>query len=280
MRCINFDDHFADYVAAWSTAHAEDYASFDDMEEDMPNVYIRFLNEPAKWLNGVTPGAYFTQYEDPKLLVDWLIEYTARDIPVPDLLLEQIKYVGKPCEKRLVTLLKEENVPQEALMTAVGLLREMESEQPKMLYISWQMERKDRDELADNAIDSLKQMGKCAIQPILEAVGKANRAGQEALLDVLADYPGDERVFRLALKLFRETPARQALLASYLGKLGDERAIPTLKAAAEAEDLKYLDYIELRNAIEQLGGECPEREFDRDPDYEALFGTDTRRRGH
>ena len=34
----------------------------------------------------------------------------------------------------------------------------------------------------------------------------------------------------------------------------------------------YLDYIELRSAIERLGGEAPEREFDDDPEYSALFG--------
>ncbi len=36
----------------------------------------------------------------------------------------------------------------------------------------------------------------------------------------------------------------------------------------------YLDFIELRNAIEELGGTAPEREFDDDPTYDALFGTD------
>ena len=31
---------------------------------------------------------------------------------------------------------------------------------------------------------------------------------------------------------------------------------------------------EARNAIETLGGECPEREYDDDPEYEALRGLD------
>ena len=275
MRCINFDEHFADYLSAWTTEHAGDYKTFDEMEADMPRVYMRFLNEPADWLGGVTPGAYFTQYEDPKDLVDWLRAYTEKDVPVPDLLLEQIQQVGKPCEKRLLALLKDPEAPQEARMTAIGVLRDMDSELPKMTYIAWQMERKDRDELCDNAIDSLKRMGKAALQPILEAVPRACRAGQEALLDVLADYPGNEQVFRLALRLFEENPDRQALLAGYLGKLGDDRALPALEKAAKRDDVRYLDFIELRNAIEQLGGTAPEREFDSDPDYEALYGADS-----
>ena len=44
--------------------------------------------------------------------------------------------------------------------------------------------------------------------------------------------------------------------------------------AANAEDVTYLDFIELRNAIEELGGVAPEREFDDDPTYNALFGVD------
>ena len=157
-------------------------------------------------------------------------------------------------------------------MTAVGLLRAMESTQPKMLYIGWQLNREADDELADNALDSLREMGRAALQPMLEALPRANEAGQLALLDVLCNYPGDERVFRTALRLFQSVPAGSALLAGYLAKLGDERDLQELIRAANAPDIGYIDYIELRAAIEALGGTAPERDFSDDPDYEALQG--------
>ena len=274
FKCINFDEHFADYTSKWMKDHQKDYRNFDAMEADMPRIYMNFLNTPAPWLEGVTPGAYFTQFEDAKDLVDWMCAYCAQGVPVPDLLLDQITTVGKPCEKRLVGLLKDEHVGNEAKMTAIGLLRELESTQPKMLYISWQMERQAKDELADNALDSLAEMGKSVVQPILEALPRANAAGQEALLDVLANYPGNEQVYKLAIRLFRENPNRRALFASYLGKLGDERALPDLVAAANDNNVGYIDYIELRSAIEELGGVCPERDFEGDPEYEALHGAE------
>ena len=273
-QCIDFDEHFAEYTSRWMKEHQKDYRNFDAMEADMPRVYMTFLNTPACWLDGVTPGAYFTQFEDAKDLVDWLCEYCEKGVPVPDLLLEQIQAVGKPCEKRLVALLKSEDAPEEARMTAVGLLRDMGSTQPKMLYISWQLNRAEDDDLCDNALDSLKSMGACVVQPLLEALPKANAAGQEAMLDVLADYPGNEQVFQLALRLFRENPSRRALFASYMGKLGDDRALPALIDAAGDEKTGYIDFIELRNAIEMLGGVAPDREFDNDPDYDALHGMD------
>ena len=74
-----------------------------------------------------------------------------------------------------------------------------------------------------------------------------------------------------AIDLFSRRRDLQAQLASVLGRLGDERALPALRRAALDEENGYLVYIELRNAIEQLGGEAPERSFsDDDPEYESL----------
>jgi len=274
MPIINFDEHFADFMSGWMTAHRDEYETFDDMEEDMPRIYMAFLNTRAKWLGNVTPGAYFTQFEDPKVLVDWLIQYCEERVPVPDLLLEQITTVGRPCEKRLLELLKDDEAPEEARMIAVNLLRDMESTLPKMLYIRWQLDRDAGDELKDNALESLTAMGDCVIQPILQELPKANGAGEEALMEVLSHFPGNEQSFRLALRLFRERRERRALFAGYLAKLGDDRALSDLIAAAGEEKLPYLTFIEIRNAIEELGGVCPERSYEDDPEYEALRDLD------
>lgn len=269
-ECIDFDGHFADYTSDWMKKHTKDYRNYDEMEADMPRIYNNFLNTPAPWLQGITPGAYFTQFEDPKDLVDWLCDYCRNGVPIPDTLQDQIMFVGIPCEKRLVALLKDEDAPEDARMTAIGLLREMESDKPKMTYINWQLNRKENDELCDNALESLVLMGNAVVQPILEVLPKANKFGQEGLLDVLTNFPATDQVFKLALRLFRENPDRQALFAGYLGKIGDDRALPDLIEAAKNDDVAYLDYIELRCAIEQLGGTCPEHDFTSDPDYEAL----------
>ena len=270
MPIINFDEHFAEFMSEWMTAHQDQYANFDEMEEDMPRIYMAFLNKRAKWLGNVTPGAYFTQFEDPKVLVDWLIQYCEDGVPVPDLLLEQITTVGRPCEKRLLELLKDDEAPEEARMIAVNLLREMESTLPKMLYIHWQLDRAPKDELKDNAVESLIEMGESVVQPILQLIGQANRSGKEAFLEVLSHFPGNRQIVRLVLDEFKAQPEKRALFAGYLSKLGDDTALPDLESAAKEPNLPYLTFIELRNAIESLGGICPEREYDEDPEYEAL----------
>lgn len=267
---INFDQQFASYTSQWLKDHQGEYKNYDEMESDIPRIYLSFLNTRADWLSGITPGAYFTQYEDPKVLVDWLISYCRAEIPVPDLLTEQIENVGKPCEKRLLELLKDEENPEEARMLAVSILRDLGSELPKMLYITWQMNRNEKDELKDHALESLTEMGKKVVQPILQNIQSANQYGQEALMEVLSHFPGDERILHYAMKLFQEAPDNRALMAGYLARLGDERALPLLTDAAQEPGLRYLTYIEIRNAIEMLGGECPERVFDEDPEYDAL----------
>jgi len=275
MPIINFDDHFADYTSRWMKDHQGDYGTVEEMENDLPRVYVSFLNTPARWLKGVTPGAYFTQFEDPKVLVDWMHAYCQQHVPIPEVLLEQITAVGRPCEKRLLKLLEDETAEEEARMTAIGLLREMDSTLPKMLYITWQLDRDEKDEMRDSALESLTEMGESVVQPILQVFAQANEAGQEALLDVLTRYPGPDKIYRLAEEVFRRRKEKRALLAGYLARLGDDRALGALREAAMEPDLPYLTYIEIRNAIEALGGECPEREYAGDEDYEALQGLDS-----
>ncbi len=274
MPVPNFDEHFATFTSEWMKGHRQDYGNFDEMEEDIPRIYMSFLNTRAPWLGSLTPGSYFTQFEDPKVLVDWMRQYCEEGVPIPDPLLEQITTVGKPCEKRLVELLRDGEAPDEARMTATGLLRDMESTQPKMLYIQWQLDRTEKDELKDNALESLIAMGKSVVQPILQQIGQANEAGKEALLEVLSHFPDGGPVFRIAMDMFRAHPEKRALFAGYLARIGDSRALPALEEAAGEKDLPYLTYIELRNAIEELGGTCPEREYEDDPEYEALRDLD------
>ncbi len=57
MPIINFDDRFADFMSEWVKTNQDKYANFDEMEEDMPRIYMAFLNKRANWLGNVTPGA-------------------------------------------------------------------------------------------------------------------------------------------------------------------------------------------------------------------------------
>ena len=106
---------------------------------------------------------------------------------------------------------------------------------------------------------------------LLDALDGASDEAAETILELLCNFPGNRRVYEETEKRFLADADRRALYASFLAKLGDERAIEPLTKAAALSELNYLDYIEIRNAIEALGGEAPaEREFAGDPYYESL----------
>ena len=272
MKCINFDRAFERYMAEWIKENSEKYKDDMDVIEDMmPDVYLEFLKKPADFLDGVAPQNYFEQFDDADMIVGWLCDYIAQGVPVPDLLLERVTALGNPAEKSLLALVARDDLPEETQMTAISLLREMESKAPMQRYIDYIASLEEPSDKGDLCAEALMSMGESVVEPILATLSGAGQTGRDIFADVLSNYPGDERIYELMIERFVTRDERRALFASYLAKLGDERAIPMLKEAAQSPDINYLDYVEVVNAIEALGGERPpEREFSGDPYYESL----------
>ena len=272
MKCINFDRAFERYMAEWIKENSEKYKDDMDVIEDMmQDVYLEFLEKPADFLDGVAPQDYFEQFDNADMLVNWLCDYIAQGVPVPDLLLERVTALGNPAEKSLLALVARDDLPEETQMTAISLLREMESKAPMQRYVDYIASLEEPSDKGDLCAEALMSMGESVVEPILDALSGARQTGRDIFADVLSNYPGDERIYELMIERFVTRDERRALFASYLAKLGDERAIPMLKEAAQSPDINYLDYVEVVNAIEALGGERPpEREFSGDPYYESL----------
>lgn len=272
MKCINFDRAFERYMAEWIKENSEKYKDdMDVIEGMMPDVYLEFLKKPADFLDGVAPQDYFEQFDNADMLVNWLCDYIAQGVPVPDLLLERVTALGDPAEKSLLALVARDDLPEETQMTAISLLREMESKAPMQRYIDYIASLEEPSDKGDLCAEALMSMGESVVEPILATLSGAGQTGRDIFADVLSNYPGDERIYELMIERFVTRDERRALFASYLAKLGDERAIPMLKEAAQSPDINYLDYVEVVNAIEALGGERPpEREFSGDPYYESL----------
>lgn len=272
MNCINFDQKFEQYMTVWVKNNSEKYKdNMDVIEGMMPDIYMEFLARPATWLGGKAPQSYFEQYDDPAYLVEWMCAYEKQKVPVPDLLLDRISEMGGRAEAPLLTLLNAKKVPDGAHMTAVSLLREIESTAPMQMYIDRIAALQAPDEKGDMYAESLLAMGVAAVEPMLAALPECSETGRDIFADILSNYPGDDRIFDLLMERFAKCDDRTALFASYLAKYGDDRALPALEKAARDEHINYLDFVELSSAIEALGGDRPaEREFSGDPYYESL----------
>ena len=252
----------------WVEKNQTKFANADEMEAAMPDVYLRFLNTPADWLGGKAPGNAFDDVSDAGELVALMKRYIEEEIPVPDPLLDRIAEIAD--DQPLMELVKDKSAPCEARMMGIELLRQMDSTAPMVDFLRWQVEREDEDDILDNALESLRQMGEQVVKPAKIAFHAADEAGKEALLDLLADYPGDQEVFDFALNQFKNTKDKRALYAGYLAKLDDDHALEALLDVAESDDVTYIDFIEIRSAIERLGSEAPVRDFSNDPTYKAV----------
>lgn len=268
MKIIDFDAHFTDVLNDWIEKNQARFKKPDDMEDEVPDVYLRWLNTPADWLDGVAPGAYFDRFSDSTELCEGLKEYIAQEVAVPDPLLDRLAELAD--DRVLLELAKDKTAPCEARMAAIEILRQIESTLPMVDFIRWQVERDDEDDILDNALESLRQMGEGVRKAAKIAFTAADYEGKEALLDVLADYPGDEEVFQFALEQFKTQKDKRALFAGYLAKLDDDRALEHLLDVAESDDVSYMDFIEIRSAIERLGSEAPVKDWSNDPTFKAF----------
>ena len=269
---LDFDANFAAYSEKWMQMNQKKFKNIEQMEDAMPEVYMRWLNSPAAFLMGETPALYFSKYNNPQELLNWVTEYEAAGVPVPDPLLERISDLG---EKSIPALLKKAGDADNSVQTRVtclNILQEVEAgEQPMQICLDIVDRREEEDELADVAAELLSGMGKNVVRPILDRFEDVSDAAQETYLDVLCNYPGDGRIYDFLMRAFLEHEEKMALYASFIGKLGDDRALDALKKAIDLPDINYLDYLEIRNAIEMLGGTVEgEREFSGDPYFEML----------
>ena len=81
----------------------------------------------------------------------------------------------------------------------------------------------------------------------------------------------DEKVFEILMREFKESGENLPMRASYLAAYGDERALPVLLDTIDRDDINYLEFQELKYAIEALGGEyTTPRDFSDDAYYQEV----------
>lgn len=113
-----------------------------------------------------------------------------------------------------------------------------------------------------------------AVDDMLEKFYTSDGDTGKMLIEILAGYKGNPAIYMgLVSYLYRGEDV--ALFARLLGAYGDERAIDVLKSFAEEYDLDYNEFMEVRNAVEELGGdiEC-DKDYSDDPFYRYLKGLD------
>lgn len=87
------------------------------------------------------------------------------------------------------------------------------------------------------------------------------------LMEVLAEYKGNKAIF-MGLVSYLYKGEDVALFARLIGAYGDEQGVEVLKTFCENYEPNYNEYMELRNAVEELGGD-----FDLKQDFRMIRST-------
>lgn len=269
MKIYDFDAKFFDYAQTWLAIHAG--LTEKQAEESYNQIMQDFLNAPAKWLDGAKPGEYFNRYDQPKDLIKLIEEYDKRDIGMPEPLYARIVELGDVCAEALTRIAANADKSESLRASAIALLRDMEADAPCSMYIDFICNSDEPNELSELAADILPNRDESVVDELLARYDGATEYAQMLILEICCHFPRRERVQEMLIQNLLSNSEMRAFYASLLGDYGDERAIEPLKRVMELSDLGYLDYIEVRNAVEALGGDVgEERTFYGDPDYEAM----------
>ena len=96
----------------------------------------------------------------------------------------------------------------------------------------------------------------------------------QMLMEVLSEYKGNKAIF-MGLVSWLYKGEDVALFARLIGAYGDEQGVEVLKTFCEEYEPNYNEFMELRNAVEELGGDFDLKEdFSDDPLYRFLKGLD------
>lgn len=119
------------------------------------------------------------------------------------------------------------------------------------------------------AVEILSECADKVKDKLIAGINGADFDTKTLIAEVLIRASKDEKTFALLKELF-ESGKNTALFAGYLGKYGDERAAAMLYKALDK--CNYLEFTEIRNAIEVLGGVVDDeyRDFTDDEYYKAI----------
>ena len=258
---IDFDGAFDRKLAEYMEENAGKYTE-KQWETVIPKLYKTFGDTFIKSV-GNTPKGYYAEMSDDEL-VESLEAHIREDVPVSDFLCRELE--GRNCPDRLLALLHSDD--QQLLTLAVNLAGD--AVKAFGAYFDLLTGVVD-EEVKDTVVERLKNGADAAKERALEFYGCGIE--REYMLEILSRCKErDDRVFDILLKEFRTSSDYIPMHASYLASYGDERALPVLLEYIDRDEINYLEYQELKYAIEALGGEYTRvRDFTNDPYFQEIL---------
>ena len=259
-KLIDFDELFDRKLAQYMEEHAGEYTE-KQWEDLIPRLYRNFGDTLIKSV-GTTPKGYYAEMTDEEL-VDTLKSHHKEGVSVSDFLCRELESRG--CPDALLALMQE--AEGELLTLTINLAGSSKKALP--VYLGILLKTED-EELKDTVTEYLKSNADAVKERVLALYREG--VEREYMLEILSRCKQkDDEVFEILLNEFRTAPDDIPMHASYLASYGDERALPVLLDYIDRDETNYLEYHELKYAIEALGGEYNMvRVFSADPYFQEI----------
>lgn len=260
MKLIDFDGLFDEKLTQFMEENKNKYTE-KQWEDIIPKLYKKFGDTYVSKVK-CTPKQYYAKMTDAEL-VETLCAHLQEDVPTPEFLCAEIESRGETA--LLLPLFDGED---EALATyAFNLIGDDTLAYPTYFSVL------KRNGFTEDLRTDITEVFKLHADEVKEEALQAYEKGlaTEYMLEILSRVTvRQERIYDILITAFlsgEQTPLR----ASYLAAYGDERALPLLLEKIEDVSIGFVEFQELKYAIEALGGEYDEpRDFTGDKDYLAV----------
>lgn len=259
MKIYDFDGMFDEKLSAYISRDPHRYTE-EGWEDAIPALYKKFGETVIKSI-GKSPRQYYAEMTDAEI-AGCLRQHIAKGVSVPGFLRSEAE--SRSLREEFLKMLG--GTPSERDF-AMGVLGADDAAIPKYMDI---LVSCGDEEVKARCAEFISEKADLAAGRAIENY----RAGveKEYMCEILSrTVVKDDRIFEILLNEFRTADEDLDVRADFLANYGDERALPYLLSKADEDGLTYLEFRELKFAVETLGGEYKrERDFSGDPAYRAL----------
>lgn len=260
LGLIDFDGLFDEKLTQYMEENKNKYTE-KQWEDVIPKLYKKFGDTYVAKVK-CTPKEYYAKMTASEL-VETLCAHLEQDVPTPEFLCAEIESRGET-ETLLPLLYGDSPV---AALYALNLIGDDARAYDAYFDVLIQ------NRFDENIQSDITDICKLHADELKDRAFAAYEKGEakEYMLEILSRVTArEERVYNALFSAFR-SGENVPVHAGYLAAYGDERALPALLERIEDTTIGFVEFQELKYAIEALGGEYDEpRDFSGDKDYIAV----------
>lgn len=267
MQYFDLEELFMKSIREKVLSDKEKYSNVKVIEKELMGMYLDWVQHSNEELDGFTPIEYVKIVDKSGNLFDYIEYMLNTEREVSDIVTDAL--VKRDDAIELVKKLLQSN-DRNTLKYAFTVMFELDNSLVTDLCIDIIRSKDDNQEKIGACYEMLAEDNDEAVDKILSIMYEVDEDTQFIFADILSNYKNNENIFMwLVTMLYRGKDLCE--VAQMLGRYGDNKAVNMINSFVLDKDLNYMEFIELRNAVERLGGEFEyEKDFSEDEYYKKI----------